>query len=172
MRVVLYVRVSTSTQELDNQVIQLRAFCEAKGFDVVSVYGDVISGKETSRLSYDRLFVDAHKRLFDCVVFWDLSRFSRAGTLHTLQKLKELEGCGVGWMSYQEPYLSSVGDFKDVVLSILSTIARIEREKLVERTKAGLERAKAQGKPVGKRGRDKKPRKWRIDKGKPRLSVR
>jgi DNA invertase Pin-like site-specific DNA recombinase len=158
MRVCLYVRVSTDKQEVDNQLIQLRAFCKAKGYDVVNEYVDIISGKETSRVAYDSMFVDAHKRLFDGLVFWDLSRFSRAGTLHTLQKLRELEGCGINWISYSEPYLSSVGDFKDVVLSILSTLAKIEREKISERTKAGLARAKAQGKGVGKRGKDKAKR--------------
>ena len=155
MRVALYVRVSTGKQELDNQLFQLRSFCSVKGFVVVKEYCDVVSGKEVSRLAYDSMFVDAHKRLFDLVLFWDLSRFSRAGTLHTLQRLSELEGCGVGWMSYQEPYLSSVGDFKDVVLSVLSTLAKIERQKISERTKAGIERAKAMGMGVGKRGKDR-----------------
>jgi putative DNA-invertase from lambdoid prophage Rac len=71
-----------------------------------------------------------------------------------LQKLKELENLKIDWESYQEPYFRSAGQFKDVVLSIISTIAKIEREKISERTKAGLKRAKN----VGKRGRDKKPR--------------
>jgi len=99
--------------------------------------------------------------LFDLVLFWDLSRFSRAGTLFTLQKLKELENLNISWESYQEPYFSSIGDFKDVILSIMATLAKIEREKISERTKAGLKNAKN----VGKRGKDKKSRKWRSDKG-------
>ena len=127
-------------------------------------YVDVIPGKETSRPSFDLMFKEAHKRLFDLVLFWDLSRFSRAGTLFTLQKLKELENLGIDWESYQEPYFKSVGQFKDVVLSIISTVAKIEREKISERTKAGLQRTPNRN-LIGKRGKDKKSRKIRLDRG-------
>lgn len=154
-KVAIYCRVSTDKQELDNQLIQLREYCRKANYEIFREYTEVISGKEIKRPAYDALFIDAHKRLFDLVLFWDLSRFSRAGTLFTLQKLKELENLGIDWESYQEPYFKSVGEFKDVVLSIISTVAKIEREKISERTKAGLARARN----VGKRGKDKKPRK-------------
>lgn len=158
MKAAIYCRVSTTKQEADNQLIQLREYCQRSNYEVYKEYVDIISGKETSRPEYDAMFTDAHKRFFDIVLFWDISRFSRAGTLFTLQKLKELENLGIEWESYQEPYFKSVGQFKDVVLSILSTVARIEREKISERTKAGLDRARRQGKKIGKRGKDKKPR--------------
>ena len=167
MRTVLYVRVSTTKQEAGNQLLQLRSFCEKSGYNITHEFIDVISGKETSRPEYDKMFKAAHKRLFDMVIFWDISRFSRAGTLHTLQKLKELENCGIKWHSYQDAYLSSVGEFRDVVISIMSTLAKIEREKISERTKAGLERAKLRGRKLGRpKGRtDKRPRKIRNDRG-------
>lgn len=158
MKAVLYVRVSTDKQEVDNQLLQLREYCKKSSYEIIDEYVDIISGKETSRPSYDQMFLDAHKKMFDLVLFWDLSRFSRAGTLYTLQKLKELENLGIDWESYQESYFKSVGQFKDVVLSIISTVARIEREKISERTKAGLERARRKGSPIGKRGKDKRPR--------------
>lgn len=161
MRVALYCRVSTGKQELDNQLVQLRDFCMRSKWEIVVVYSDVISGKEMSRPGYDKMFVDAHKRLFDLILFWDLSRFSRAGTYHTLMKLKELENLGVGWKSYQEQYFDSTGQFKDVMIAIMSTLAKIEREKISERTKAGLKNAKN----VGMRGKDKKPRRRRSDRG-------
>lgn len=161
MRVVLYVRVSTDKQEADNQTLQLRDYCVKMGYDIKQEYVDIISGKETSRPAFDRMFRDARERRFDMIIFWDLSRFSRSGTLYTLQKLKELDNLGVGWHSFQDAYLSSLGDFKDVVLSILATLAKIEREKISERTKAGLARAKARGSKLGrpKGARDKNPRK-------------
>jgi len=146
----LYVRVSTGKQEADNQLLQLRAYCQKSGHEIACEYVDVISGKENSRPAYDLMFKEAHKRLFDAVVFWDLSRFSRAGTLFTLQKLKELENLGIQWESYQEPYFKSAGQFKDVVLSIIATVAKIEREKISERTKAGLQRIKASGRQLGR----------------------
>ena len=157
MKAVIYARVSTTQQELNNQLEQLRQYCKKQDYTIYKEYTDIISGKENSRPSYDQMFIDAHKKLFDVVLFWDLSRFSRAGTLFTLQKLKELENLGIQWESYQEPYFRSAGQFKDVVLSIIATIAKIEREKISERTKAGL----AHAVNVGKRGKDKKPRKRR-----------
>lgn len=159
MKAAVYCRVSTDKQEVENQLIQLREYCDRSDYAIFEEYVDIISGKENSRPGYDQMFKDAHRKLFDIVLFWDLSRFSRAGTLFTLQKLKELENLGIDWESYREPYFKSVGQFKDVVLSIISTVARIEREKISERTKAGLERARRKGKPIGKRGKDKKPRK-------------
>lgn len=150
MKVAIYVRVSTDKQEVDNQLIQLRDYSKKSDYEVVKEYVDIISGKEVSRPEYDKMFTDAHKKLFDLVLFWDLSRFSRAGTLHTLQKLQELEGLGIKWHSYQDAYLSSAGQFKDVVISIIATLAKIEREKIGNRTKAGLERARSQGKKLGR----------------------
>jgi DNA invertase Pin-like site-specific DNA recombinase len=161
VKTAIYIRVSTKTQEGKNQELALTEYCKKQGNEVYKVYSDIISGKETSRPAFDMLFEDAHKRLFDLVLFWDLSRFSRSGTLFTLQKLKELTNLGIKWHSYQESYFSSLGDFGDVIISIMSTLAKIEREKISERTKAGLKLAKN----VGKRGKDKKPRKYRSDKG-------
>lgn len=154
MKIALYCRVSTEKQEAENQLIQLRAYALKSGYEIFKEYTDIISGKENSRPAYDEMFKDAHQKLFDMVLFWDLSRFSRSGTLFTLQKLHELDNLGIVWKSYQEQYLDSAGAFKDVVVSIMATLAKIEREKISERTKAGLAKAKN----VGKRGKDKKPR--------------
>jgi len=154
MNTAIYCRVSTDKQDANNQVIALKEYAQRSDHTVFKIYTDIISGKERSRPQYDLMFEDAHRKLFDLVLFWDLSRFSRAGTLYTLQKLKELENLGIDWESYQEPYFKSIGQFKDVVLSVISTVAKIEREKISERTKAGLRKAKN----VGKRGKDKKPR--------------
>ncbi len=169
MKVAIYVRVSTNKQEVDNQLIQLREYCKKNDHQIFNEYVDIISGKEISRPSYDRMFLDAHKRLFDLVLFWDLSRFSRAGTLFTLQKLQELKNVGIEWESYQEPYFKSVGQFKDVILSIVATIAKIERQQISERTKAGLYDKDGNLKEgVGKRGKDKRKRQGRSDRGIPR----
>jgi len=160
----LYVRVSTNKQEATNQLLQLREFVKKNEWKIYEEYVDVISGKETSRPAFDNLFIDAHKKLFDVVLFWDLSRFSRSGALFTLQKLQELKGLGIEWISYQEPYIRSIGQFSDVIISLLSTVAKIEREKISMRTKAGLERLKLQGKklgrPKGKKDKKKRRRKY------------
>lgn len=150
MKAAVYVRVSTKNQEAENQLLQLRKYCSSSDWDIFEIYEDVISGKEDSRPSYDKMFRDAHKKLFDVVLFWDITRFSRSGTLFTLQKLNELEKLGICWHSYQDQYFSSLGPWKDIVISIMATIGKIERDKISDRTKAGLERAKANGKKLGR----------------------
>jgi len=151
MKVAIYVRVSTTKQELENQLIQLKEYVSKSGWEIFKIYTDVISGKEDKRPAYDKMFMDAHQKKFDIVLFWAIDRFSRSGTLFTLQKLRELDNLGIKWHSYQEPYFSSIGEFKDVVISIMATLAKIERQRISERTKAGMARAKAEGKKIGRK---------------------
>lgn len=146
----LYVRVSTGKQELKNQVLQLEEYCKKKNYEVLWVYKDIMTGKSSSRPGFQSLFSAARRREFDLVLFWDISRFSRAGTLYTLQKLKELQNLGIEWESFREPYFKSMGQFGDVVISIMATLSKIEREKISERTIAGLQRAKKYGKVLGR----------------------
>src|ERR1035437_3386679 len=100
--VALYTRVSTDKQELNNQLNDLTAYCKKYGYKIVHTYSDIVTGKEIredKRPGFTHLFKDAHQRKFDIVLFWDLSLFSRAGTLYTLQKLQELKNIGVDWIS-------------------------------------------------------------------------
>ena len=64
--------------------------------------------------------------------------------------MQRLETCGVAWKSLTEQYLDSAGVFKDAIVSIMATLAKQERVKMSERTKAGLARARAQGKRLGR----------------------
>src|SRR3954465_8563622 len=84
------------------------------------------------------------------VLFWSLDRFSREGVLETLQHLQRLSSHGVEWFSYREEYLRSVGVFKEAVLAIRAGIAKQERIRLSERVQAGLSRARAQVKLLGR----------------------
>jgi DNA invertase Pin-like site-specific DNA recombinase len=92
----------------------------------------------------------AGRREFDLILFWSLDRFSREGVLETLQYLLTLTSYGVGWKSFTEQYLDTCGVFRDAVLSILATIAKQERIRLSERTLAGLDRARKQGRIGGR----------------------
>lgn len=157
----VYVRVSTDKQEIDNQLLQLRPYCERAGYVIYNEYVDVVSGRKDSRPAWNQLFKDAYQRKFDVLVFWALDRFSRSGTQYTLQKLKELENLNIKWDSYTEPYFKTVGVFGDVVISIMSTLAKIESDRISERTKAGLVNAALKGHIPGRKkgSKDKKPRK-------------
>lgn len=157
MKVAIYERISTEGQDATNQDNALKEYCLKKDYTIHKIYLDRSSGAKDSRPAFDEMFRDAHQMKFDLVLFWALDRFSRSGTLFTLQKLKELTKLEIKWHSYQEPFFSSMGDWGDVVISIMATLGKIERQRISERTKAGLKKAVN----VGKRGPDKKPRKRR-----------
>ena len=155
MRVALYARVSTKDkgQDHENQLRELRAFVgrqSGEGWILAGEYVDRASGKTAERPAFKQLFDAASRKEFDMVLFWSLDRFSREGVLETMQHLQKLTGYNVDWFSYREAYLRSVGPFRDAVLGILACIAKQERVRMSERVQAGLGRARAQGKILGR----------------------
>ena len=82
----------------------------------------------------------AHRKAFDVLLFWSLDRLSREGSRKTIAYLTILDDAGVAWHSFSEPYISSMGVFADCIISLLSTLAKQEKIRISERTKAGLER--------------------------------
>ena len=151
MRVAIYTRVSTDGQDAQNQLAQLRDFCVMQNWTVVKVYTDVASGGCADRKQFKAMFDDAARRRFNVVLFWSLDRFSRQGVLETLTYLQHLSASGVAYRSFTEPYLDSLGVFKDAIIGLLAVLARQERVRLSERTIAGLQRARAQGRIGGRR---------------------
>jgi len=151
--IVLYARVSTKDkgQEVRNQLIQLRDFCNKQDWTITQEYVDHVSGKTAEKRRNSRpLLAAASRREFDLILFWSLDRFSREGVLPTLKHLEVLTSYGVAWKSYTEQYFDSCGIFRDAVISIAATLAKQERLKISERTLAGLERARKQGRVGGR----------------------
>src|SRR5580658_2924128 len=126
LRTALYARVSMKDkrQDTENQLSQLRQFCESQDWKVVHEYVDRASGKRSDREQFQKLFEDASQRKFDVVLFWALDRFSREGVRETLNHLERLTSYGVNYRSFTEQYLDSCGIFKDAVLAILAVIAK------------------------------------------------
>ncbi len=151
-KAILYARVSTADQETENQVAQLREYASHQGWQIVDVVLDTCSGSKEAkdRAGLDRVFTMAHQRRFDVMLFWSLDRFSREGSRKTIGYLTQLEQFGVGWHSFTEPYLSTLGPFADSIIALLAALAKQERLRIGERTRAGLARAKANGKILGR----------------------
>jgi DNA invertase Pin-like site-specific DNA recombinase len=152
MKAAIYARVSTrdGRQDAENQLRQLREFAASQKWTVVHEYVDRASGKRGDREQFQKMFLAASRREFDCLLFWSLDRLSREGTVETLNHLQRLTGYGVNYRSFTEQYLDSTGIFKEAVIGILAAVAKQERVRLSERTIAGLERARAQGRVGGR----------------------
>jgi DNA invertase Pin-like site-specific DNA recombinase len=155
MRVAIYARVSTDDrgQDPENQLQDLRAWCAAAGHAVSGEYIDYESGRKAAdkRKQFAALFDDATKRKFDCVLFWALDRFSREGMAQTIIHLQRLSSCGVGFHSYTEAHLATDNELvRNVLLALLSSLAKLEAQKISERTRAGMSRAKAKGVKIGR----------------------
>jgi DNA invertase Pin-like site-specific DNA recombinase len=147
----IYARVSTrDRQETLNQLAQLREFCQQQGWPVVTEYLDRETGSVATRAEFQKMLLHASQRKFDVLLFWALDRLTREGTLATLQYLERLTSYQVGYKSFTEPYLDSCGTFKDVVISLLATMAKQERIRMGERVRAGLQRVRRQGKRLGR----------------------
>jgi DNA invertase Pin-like site-specific DNA recombinase len=152
MKVAVYARISTKDrgQDTENQLVQLREFAQKQGWTISCEYIDQESGARSDRCEFQRMFQDASRRKFDVLLFWSLDRLSREGVLETLQHLNRLTSYGVAYRSFTEQYFDSCGIFKDAVISILATVARQERIRLSERTKAGLAIARSKGRQIGR----------------------
>jgi DNA invertase Pin-like site-specific DNA recombinase len=152
MNCAIYARVSTRDrgQDFTNQLLALREFAAKQGWMIYREYVDQVTGSTDDRPAFRQMFQDASQRKFDVLLFWSLDRLSREGVLETLQHLQRLTSHGVAWRSFTEQYLDSTGIFREAVIGILAAIAKQERVRLAERTRAGLERVRRSGVKLGR----------------------
>lgn len=159
MKTALYLRISTDKQELDNQLEPLTTFSQQRGFEIVKVYRDTATGKNSDREAFKQMLEDAHRHNFDVIVVWALDRLSREGMSRTIQLIEMLQRMGIAVISYSEPYLDTTNELaRNILLAVVSTLAKGERERISERTKAGLARLKKSGKKLGRPEIDLKKR--------------
>jgi DNA invertase Pin-like site-specific DNA recombinase len=155
MRVAVYARVSTDDrgQDPENQLRELRDWVINSGHITSQEYVDYESGRKGAekRKQFAALFDDAAKRKLDCVLFWALDRFSREGMAQTIIHLQRLSSYGVAFHSYTEAHLATDNELvRNVLLALLSSLAKVEAQKISERTKAGMARAQAKGVIIGR----------------------
>jgi putative DNA-invertase from lambdoid prophage Rac len=147
-RAAVYLRVSTPEQELRNQLPSILASCRARGCELVTVRVEVES-RDKSRPALAQLLEEAHRATFDTLVIWAIDRLG-AGTLEMLTTVSKLDACGVATVSVTESWLEQQGPMRELLLSIFGWVSKQELRKIRERTKAGLARARAEGKRLGR----------------------
>ena len=152
MRVAVYARVSTADkdQNPETQLLPLREFCEAQAWDVAGEFVDrAPASDQLRRTAWRKLLDDAAKRKVDLLLVWRMDRAFRS-VLDAAQTLERFRAWGVGLRSYQEPWLDTTSPFGEALYYITVAYAQLDRGILAERTKAGMDRARRQGKHVGR----------------------
>jgi DNA invertase Pin-like site-specific DNA recombinase len=147
-RAVLYARVSTGDQHPETQLYDLRQLAKQRGFEIVREYTDVISGSKSKRPGLDRLLSDARRGHFDVVLVAAFDRVARS-VRHFLEVLDELNHLNIEFVSLREN-IDTGGPLGRAMVVIVGAIAELERNLIVERIKAGMRRAKLEGRRLGR----------------------
>lgn len=151
MKVSIYTRVSTTKQDYQNQLIQLKEYCKKKDWEIYKIYSEIISGKESQRPVFKQMMKEASQREFDAILVWALDRFTREGTAKVWYYISLLDSYDVKFISYKEPFFNTDNELvKDILFSVMGALAKQESIRLSERTKAGLEQARRKGIKIGK----------------------
>jgi DNA invertase Pin-like site-specific DNA recombinase len=147
-RAALYLRVSTVDQHPETQVLDLRQLASQRGFEIAKEYVDRISGTRAKRPGLDQLMRDAHRHEFDVVLVWACDRIARS-TRHFLEVLDELNRLNIEFVSFREQ-IDTGGPLGRAIVVIIGAIAELERSLIIERVRAGLRRAKLEGRKLGR----------------------
>jgi DNA invertase Pin-like site-specific DNA recombinase len=145
----IYCRVSTSDQKIESQLYDLRELAAQRGIEVVAEYQDCgISGSKARRPGLDALMADARRKKFSIVLVAAFDRVARS-VRHFLQVIDELESLGVVFISRREQVDTS-GMMGRLFLTLIGSIAELESDLIRERVRAGMRRAKLEGRQIGR----------------------
>ena len=163
LRVAIYARVSTEDQMTENQIRELQEWAVRRDWQIIEVYREnEIAWKAGHQREWAKLKQDAAHRKFEAVVVWALDRVTRQGVSYLFQQIQSLRQYDVKIISLQESWLESLGELTEVFVALVGFIASYESRRRSERTKAGMERARASGihvgRPKGKKDDPKHPR--------------
>jgi len=147
-RAILYMRVSTVDQHPKTQLYDLRQMLAQRGYQVVGEITDKISGVKARRPGLDDLMRDARRGKFDVVLVWACDRIARS-TRHFLEVLDELNRFNIEFVSFREQ-IDTGGPLGRAIVVIIGAIAELERNLIVERVRAGMRRARLEGRHIGR----------------------
>jgi DNA invertase Pin-like site-specific DNA recombinase len=142
----IYTRVSTDKQTTENQLPELRQLAAARGFEAV-VWEETESAMK-KRPVLDRLLAEVRAGRVHAICVWSLDRLGRGFACFDL--FRELTRLGVRVLSVREPWTDVDGPARELLVAVMAWVSGFERERLIERTKAGLERARRSGKRLGR----------------------
>jgi len=147
-RAAIYARVSTGDQHVETQLLDLRELVKVRGYEIVREYSDIISGSKAKRAGLDQLMADARRHRFDIVLVAAFDRIAR-NVRHFLDVLDELNHLGIEFVSKREN-IDTSGPLGRAMLTIVGAISELERSLSVERVRAGMRRAKLEGRRIGR----------------------
>lgn len=151
-RAALYMRVSTVDQHPETQLHDLREMAAQRGYQIVHEYTDRISGAKARRPGLDELLRDARRGRFEVVLVWASDRIARS-VRHFLDVLDELNRLNVEFISFREQ-IDTGGPLGRAVVVIIGAIAELERNLIIERVRAGMRRARLEGRHIGRKPLD------------------
>jgi DNA invertase Pin-like site-specific DNA recombinase len=150
-RIALYLRVSSDKQTAECQRPECEALARARG-DVVVTYEETQSAVKV-RPEFQRMLADARRGAFDVLVIWSIDRFGRS-MAGNLADAADLDRAGVQIVSVRESWLDTSAPTRPLLIAIMSWVAEQERNRLIERTNAGMRHARKfgtkSGKPIGR----------------------
>ena len=149
MTVALYARVSTAEQSVETQLRALYAYVEARGWKIFREYTDVgYTGASAARPDLDALMRDAAACRFKVVLVWKFDRLFRS-VAHMVEALQHFHALGIDFISLTESIDTTTPAGK-MVFTMLAAVAEFERDLIRERTQAGMARARAAGRRIGR----------------------
>jgi DNA invertase Pin-like site-specific DNA recombinase len=151
-RAALYMRVSTVDQHPETQLYDLRQMAQQRGYEIVQEYTDRISGAKARRPGLDEMMWDGRRGRFDVVLVWASDRIARS-TKHFLEVLDELNQLNIEFVSFREQ-IDTGGPLGRAIVVIIGAIAELERNLIIERVRAGMRRAKLEGRHIGRKPLD------------------
>jgi DNA invertase Pin-like site-specific DNA recombinase len=151
-RAALYTRVSTLDQHPETQLLDLRQMAGQRGFEIVAEFSDTISGTKARRPGLDQMMREARRGRFDVILVWASDRIARS-VKHFLEVLDEFNHLGIEFVSFREQ-IDTGGPLGRAIVVIIGAIAELERNLIIERVRAGMRRAKLEGRQIGRRPLD------------------
>ena len=147
-RAALYLRVSTLDQHPETQLHDLRQMAAQRGYQIVDEFTDRISGTKARRPGLDQLMTGARRGRFDAVLVWASDRMARS-VKHFLDVLDEFNRLNIEFVSFREQ-IDTGGPLGRAIVIIIGAIAELERNLIIERVRAGMRRARLEGRHIGR----------------------